>query len=136
MKYAIVSNHSYPVIRAEFQKIEPSVSLVDEAFDDLERICRDTEGQYILLLINQTGGNWVSIEARKQIAFRYSKLLKDFPNRQKALVLIFPSLISRLVTKGINLFLKKSVPQYLFSREENAQFQIDSILHEIKNKAK
>jgi len=133
MKYALVDHNSFPIVKADFQMIDPTVELVDILFDELEQICYAHEGKFLLYFSNKVGGNWVNQKARKQIAIRMLKFSEDFSERFTTLILVFPFAISRLAIKGVNHLLSEKISQHLFSSDEEANLIISNFLEENKN---
>lgn len=128
--YAVVDGSQYPIIHISIKKLEPTKELMNQMFDEIEAICDSHEGPFIVIGENSNGSTWMSVEVRKEMAQRFQHFIEK--NRERFLVSIFvlPNIVTRMILKGVNLFIKVHNTQFIVNNMEEARKKASEILKE------
>lgn len=130
MKYAHIDDSEYPLVYIRIQNVEPTFEIMQAFFLELESILAKHNGIYVTISDNTNGVNWINKEMRSYIAERGNEIDEEFEGRNIGGIVVLKSASARIILKGINLFLNKSVPQYVMKTEEEARIKASNLIED------
>lgn len=120
-KYADIIMDEYPLVYIRIRDIEPTVEHIHAFFDELDEALGSQTGEYISISDNTLGTNWLAGHIREVIVQRSNDVDKKYEGRNQGAIVVLNNASARLVLRGINLFLKRSVPQVVVANEAEAR---------------
>ena len=107
------------MVRFTIVKGQASVDDIIEFGKVYDEIVGSLQGKYVFVA-DTTQGNWLSFEARITFGQLARELEDKYIDRLMVNYLVINNPLVHTVMKGINIFLKPKVPQYIFETLEQA----------------
>lgn len=105
MKYAELITKDYPIIVSKTYPIDPSISDINEFFNEIEQYLDSTSGPYVFISYSEKAV-FISSEARIHLGQKAGLITEKFKSRNKGSIIVSGGPIGAMMLKGISLVYK------------------------------